>query len=157
MHPIDTYDECKIAQMHEKYAYANDMFKGIEYYMNIIYDEGGVDVVSIDTKVSGCIYHNNNVIFNINSKDKIEPDSNSLVKILKLDRDMGYSYQSVNNVNKNTPYLRFLNRRIGEKELPLNGSGFHEEADCTKQKGTWDGACSIASIEDEKTCTSIVL
>ena len=82
MHPIHTYQECKIAQQHNLSISSESDFKPIEYYMNKQYTGTGLNTIDDDEKNFGCILHGDAVVFNEHPRAKLDVDDNSVVKIL---------------------------------------------------------------------------
>lgn len=111
MHPVDIYQECKIAQQHQ-YEYNQENFddtgfKDISFYMNKRYEGPGVKVVRTATLGAGCIIYGGKVVFN-DHRDAIFNPNVALVKILKLKMRLDDAYDYANGDHE---YQRVITRK----------------------------------------------
>lgn len=115
MHPIHTYQECKIAHQHLSDFTDESIFKPLEYYMNRQYTKSGVTVIHKDNKKFGCIYENG-VVFNDHPDATLDVGSTSVIKL--------HFYDTIQEVESYPRYVHV-------KPTKFNGSNMHES---TRQK-----------------------
>jgi hypothetical protein len=126
MHPVDTYQECKIAQQHKKDKVSDDMFQDLSYYMNKRYEGPGVRVVRSATLGAGCITYGGKIVFNIH-RDATFSLTTSLVKVLKLRMSLDDSYENANQ------YQRIITRKkIAQDTVEENLNVAVEDGDVTR-------------------------
>jgi len=115
MHPIHTYQECKIAHQYLSDFTDESIFKPLEYYMNRQYTKSGVTVIHDKDKKFGCIYEND-VVFNDHPDAKLKVDQTSVIKL--------HFYDIIQDVESYPRYVHV-------KPTKFNGSNMHES---TRQK-----------------------
>ena len=135
IHPVDSYQECKIASANHYDDISDDIFKSVEYYMNTVYTGDGVELIRKRTMPGGCLIHGGKWKFN-DHKRALGIRTQSVVKLLKLDREITDTYVYANSGDND--YQRFISRKKSVQDsvttalgstislVPQPGYGFNQ-------------------------------
>ena len=148
MHPVDTYQECKIAQQHRQFSFDDTMFEDLSYYMNMLYQGPGVQVVQSARLGAGCILHKGNIVFNDHSDATFNPQV-SLVKILKMKFVIRH-YDYANQLDTSTDdyrYQRIISRKNKEN---INGVSVPDTVKANLEAAIENGYATRVSLEPKE-------
>lgn len=152
MHPVDTYQECKIAHQHRLSSFDETMFKDLSYYMNKRYEGEGVQIVYRPDLGAGCIYDigSKKIVFNAHRDARFKGFSaesyDSVVKVLKLETDISKQYAVVNGDGE-SEYQRFITRRNG---LNINDESIPNLVQTKLNDAVAAGAATRVSLEPKE-------